>query len=673
MKSWLAFTLLALSSSAQAASTLPIEQVILGHTGWVTGAALSPSGKQAALVSRSTVYLTDLNSRQQTALSGHTGPVTSLTYAPEGSVLFTGGNDGTLKRWSAATGQRLSSLQACGVMKDRPEYHVPLTTITARSESDFVVICGGELQVWRGGKQVRTLPGTLAAYSADGKQLVVATGEKPLKIYDAESFKVLATLALPKLAQPIDVFTTPGAPSAVSFSPDGQHVAVAFRDSMPKVENFRAAVYDATSGQLLFELGEPHDYVQELRFSPDGKQLLTTGRSSAKLYDATDGHLIRLLQPPNTRIGVQAVAWLPGAEKVMAASVQNGAEILDLKGGVLARYRAPADMATAVAWNPTGTLLATGAMDGRIQLWKGQHLTAEWQAHTGLDKGILGLNSLAFSPDGTRLVSTGQDSSVRFWTAAGQKLSEVNQQSNAVDFPQFSADGQRLVFGESVGLRMIDVPKFLKKPRWDLQSLNTAVAKLGGGNKYNDPAVWQKLTSGAFWNFKQSPGGSTYALCLMPDGRTVRELSAHTSGTALTQYDSLTGKQFQKVLPYSKFDNLYTASFSPDCGRFAFGRVGGRTEVWQMDKGLNLKQAGTFAGAGRIYRTKFSPDGHLLAVNRGESLNVFNLKTGQESGSYRGLSANSYAMAFNPAGTLLAVGSGTTERGGTVTVFRVGR
>lgn len=63
MKLWFPLTLLALAGGVQAVATLPIERVVLGHTGWVTGAALSPGGQQVAVVSRSTVYLTDLKTR----------------------------------------------------------------------------------------------------------------------------------------------------------------------------------------------------------------------------------------------------------------------------------------------------------------------------------------------------------------------------------------------------------------------------------------------------------------------------------------------------------------------------------------------------------------------------------------------------------------------------------
>ncbi|WP_216322584.1 WD40 repeat domain-containing protein [Deinococcus aestuarii] len=655
--------LLTCAASAGAAS-LPIERVLTGHTGWTTGAALSPDGGQLALVSRSALFLTDRKTGRRVSLAGHTGPITAVTYTPDGRTLFSGGNDGTVRRWDSSTGKRLSTLQACGFVKDAPRYREQVTTLAVRSASDFVVGCAGQLQVWRGGRLVRTLPGTLATYSPDGQRLAVADSERPLKMYDAQTFKVRATLALPLLPRPIDVFTTPGSPSALAFSPDGSRLAVAFRDSMPKVENFMASVYDTGTGERLFDLGGQPDFVDGLAYSPDGQTLAATGRSSTKLYDARTGKQLRLLQPPNTRIGVLAVAWTPDGRNVIATSVKKGAEVLDLTGKVRQTYTVPDDSVMALTWNPAGTLLATGARDGRILLWKGTAVAASWAAHPE------GVNDMSFSPDGTRLASGGQDAFLRLWDTRGQPVTALGLKSNGVGWTQFSRDGGTLLFGDWVGLFAVRTTELTRKPNWSIQPVEVALYKQGGQAAYNDPQRWAALTGGAYWQFKSS-GGSTFALRLLPDGRTVRELSAASGGAALSQFDSVTGRLTKTILTAPKFGDLYAASFSPDGRRFASGRADGSTEVWSVDQRLGLQRLMSFPGEGAVYQTVFSPDGRLLAALHGDSVNVFDLEKGVEVGSYRGLSASTRAVAFNPAGTLLAVGSGTTERGGTVTVLRV--
>lgn len=646
------------------ATSLPIERVLTGHTGWTTGAALSPDGGQLALVSRSALFLTDRASGRRVSLAGHTGPITAVTYTPNGQTLFSGGNDGTVRRWDPATGRRLATLQACGFVKDAPQYREQVTTMAVRSASDFVVGCAGRLRVWREGQLVRTLPGTLAAYSPDGRTLAIADSEKPLKVYDAATFKVRATLALPLLPQPIDVFTTPGPPSALAFSPDGARLAVAFIDSMPKVENFMASVYDTGTGERLFNLSGYPDFVDGLAYSPDGKTLAATGRSSTKLYDAGTGKQLRLLQAQNTRIGVVAVTWTPDGRNVIATSVKKGAEVLDLTGKVGQTYTVPDDSAMALAWNPAGTLLATGARDGRIQLWKGTSPAGGWAAHSE------GVNDLTFSPDGTRLASGGQDAFLRLWDTRGEQVTALGLKSNGVGWPQFSRNGETLIASDGLGLFAARSAKLTRKLNWSLQPVEVALEKQGGQTAYSDPQRWAALTGGAYWQFKSS-GGSTFALRLLLDGRTVRELSAASGGAALSQFDSVTGKLTKKILPTSKFGDLYAASFNPDGSRFASGRADGSTEVWSVDQRLGLQRLMSFPGEGTVYRTVFSPDGRLLAALHEDRVNVFDLNRGVEVGSYRGLGASTRAVAFNPTGTLLAVGSGTTERGGTITVLRV--
>lgn len=151
----------------------------------------------------------------------------------------------------------------------------------------------------------------------------------------------------------------------------------------------------------------------------------------------------------------------------------------------------------------------------------------------------------------------------------------------------------------------------------------------------------------------------------------MRELSAASNGTALSQYDALTGKRLQKVLPALAFENADTASFSADRQRFAFGKIDGTTELWSVDSQLNVRRLTSFPGEGQIYKTAISPDGKLIAARRAESVSVYDVRQETEVGTSGGLSAESSALAFNLAGTRLAVGSGTAEHGGTVTVFKV--
>jgi WD40 repeat protein len=193
--------------------------------------------------------------------------------------------------------------------------------------------------------------------------------------------------------------------SSIEFSPNGDQLAVAFTN--PDYNQNTVSFWNTTSWQITQTL--PTGTVQEIAYSPDGKNIATTpDRYAINLRQIYTGILLRTIHTSFT-------------------------------GAV-----------NQIVYSPTGSLIATGHYDGWIRFWDAGTGALLREIETG---GVV--DSLAFSPDGSLLASgDGYDNfDVRIWDAGnGALLRVLEGHAHAVDSLAFSPNGQYLASASYDGI-----------------------------------------------------------------------------------------------------------------------------------------------------------------------------------------------------------------------------
>ena len=97
-------------------------------------------------------------------------------------------------------------------------------------------------------------------------------------------------------------------------------------------------------------------------------------------------------------------------------------------------------MVTSVAYSPDGSHVVSGSYDNTIRIWNattGQLVAGPFQGHTDV------VTSVAYSPDGSHVVSGSHDNTIRIWNATtGQLVAGPFQgHTDCVTSVTYSPDG----------------------------------------------------------------------------------------------------------------------------------------------------------------------------------------------------------------------------------------
>ncbi|MBI4657388.1 MAG: TIR domain-containing protein [Verrucomicrobia bacterium] len=267
----------------------------------------------------------------------------------------------------------------------------------------------------------------------------------------------------------------------------------------------------------------------------------------------------------------------------------------------------------SVAFSPEGTRLVSGSWDNSVRLWDVEsgaclrvlmgHSNAVW--------------SVVFSPDGTRLASGSWDNSVRLWdTESGACLRVLTGHSHGILSVAFSPDGSRLVSGAyDHSIRL-----------WDAESGACLRVLTGHSDRISSVAFspdGTRLVSGSWDN--------SVRIWDVVSGACLRVLTGHSNG-------------------------VRSAAFSPDGTRLASGSEDNSVLIWDVESGACLR---VLTGSSSAVRSVvFLPDGTRLASGSlDNSVRIWDVQTGVCLRVLTGHSNTVWSVAVSPDGTRLVSGS----------------
>jgi WD40 repeat protein len=262
--------------------------------------------------------------------------------------------------------------------------------------------------------------------------------------------------------------------------------------------------------------------------------------------------------------------------------------------------------------------------------------------------------SIAFSGDGTLLLSGSWDGTVKLWhLESGKVRLTLAPQAMHVLAVAISPDGKTLAAGI-----------------WRQGSLDTEVLAWDSGTG----TLKRKLEIQAgVYALAFSPdgrtlavGGGAFDLMLPPDAPPGKIQGGREAVGSLTLWEPETAsiKRSWKANPSA----VFSVAFSGDGRTLATGSADSTARLWEVDSG-NLRRA--FVGhKGWVHAVALSPDGRTLATGGGRrdhTVRLWDVGTGEERQILTGHEQSVYGVAFSPHGSLLSTGS----MDGTVRVWSV--
>jgi len=267
----------------------------------------------------------------------------------------------------------------------------------------------------------------------------------------------------------------------------------------------------------------------------------------------------------------------------------------------------------SVAFSPDGMKVLTGCTDDTPRLWDAATGSCI-RTFTGHTNAVY---SVAFSPDGTKVLTGSADKTAKLWDAnSGSLIRTFTGHTSYVLSVAFSPDGTTVLTGGDT-----DAAKL-----WNAST--GSVIRTFSGHAYGVKSVafspdGSQVLTGSFDKTAKLWNGAT--------GSCIRTFTGHTNA-------------------------VYSVAFSPDGTKVLTGSCDNTAKLWDANSGSLIR---TFSGYTGYVFAAYSPDGTKVLTGHGSPdarARLWDAATGAVIRTFIGHGSGIWSVAYSPDGTRVLTG-----------------
>ena len=476
-----------------------------------------------------------------------------------------------------------------------------------------------------------------AAFSPNNKWIVSASNDNTIRMWDVET-GMLTRILLGHTASVRSAY----------FSPDSKRIVSASWD-------YTVRIWDAQTGRELQKLEGHTDVVNSACFSSDGKRIVSASDdNTVRIWDAQTGNLLNILEGHTSP--VRSALFSADCKKIVTVSDDHTVRIWDTQKNVAQQVlKGYTYFVYFASFSPDGKRIVTASYDNIVRIY---------DAQTGFClKHLIGhtdeVKSATFSFDGKLIASASIDYTVRIWDAQPELLVKTLEgHTSLLRSASFSNDSKKIVsasFDNNIRVCDVQTGLLLRTLVGHTKSVNSVAFSPDGkrivsASDDKTVRIWDAAT-GHLVCILNGHTNNVNSAFFSPDAK--RIVSASSDNT-IRVWDVETGKQLCILEGHTFW--VKSASFSPD-GMWIVSASSDKTvRIWDaaMGKQICILEGHTAS----VRSASFSPDGkRIVSASDDKTVRIWDAETGIQMGILEGHTNSVLFASFSPNGKLVVSAS----------------